>query len=102
MFNATNLTAQEVAQNVQAVLKNHRNALDDISDLYAWSSGITAADLTAIGFVTADAGVLLSAIADAHAEYLIHVTGLPPGTYPQPGSAYVYQSSQSLVIGPTG
>ena len=101
MFNATGLTAATVAQNVIAVLKNHRRALEDVSELYAWSSGIATADLQAIGFSATDAAALLSAIADAHAEYLLYATGLPPSTYPQPARAYVYAATQSGVIGPS-
>lgn len=100
MFNATNLTAAAVAQQVQAILRNHRNALEACHDLFRWSSGLTTADLTAIGFSTADAPVLLAAIADANAEYVLYNTGLPPSTYPQPASSYQYAASQSQVIGP--
>jgi hypothetical protein len=42
----------------------------------------------------------LSAVADAHAEAILHSTGLPPDTYPQPASSYPYAASQSQVIGP--
>lgn len=100
MFNADGKTAAQVTQLVQAVLRNHRAALEQCYDLYRWSSGVAAADLAAIGFAAADAAVLLSAIADANAEYVTYNTGLPPSSYPQPPTAYPYAASQSEVIGP--
>lgn len=100
IFNSSQLTAAVVAGQITQALKNHRAALEVLNDLFAWSSGLSAADLQGIGFSAADATALLSALNDAHAEYLIHTTGLPPGTYPQPASAYVYQASQTQVIGP--
>ena len=76
-----------------------RNALTDIKDLAKWSAAITSTDMaTATGYTTADAGALQTAIADANAIAQIYDTGLPPGTYPQPSSAYVYGASQRLAI----
>lgn len=103
IVNASNMTPQQIIGRAAQALVNHRQALQVLNDLYAWTSGITPADLTAapIGMPAADAQALLTAIADARAEYLIHTTGLPPGTYPQPGSAYVYAASQNALIGPS-
>jgi hypothetical protein len=100
IVNAPNLNAGVVIGNIQQKLIAHRKALADLADLFAWSSGITAADLTGVGVSPDDAPVILSAIADAHAEYLLHTTGLPPATYPQPPQTYVYGASQTQVIGP--
>src|SRR5690348_3829278 len=95
-----NLNAGVIWNQAVAALKEHRRALEVVNDLYAWSSGVSAADLEAAPYSmsASDAAALLSAIADAHAEYLLHTTGLPPGTYPQPSSAYVYAASQNQVI----
>lgn len=100
MFNSTNMTAQSVTQRVQALLRNLHDALDDVQSLYYWSSGLSQADLTAIGFSAADASTILSAISDANAVSQIFRTGLPPATYPQPASAYPYMASQNQVVGP--
>jgi hypothetical protein len=99
MFDTGQSKAQVLA-NVQTKLSQLRAALQDIDDVYSWSSGVSEADLVGLGFTPADADALLSAIQDAHAEHLIHTTGLPPATYPQPASAYIYAASQNAVIGP--
>jgi hypothetical protein len=98
----SNLNAGVIWNNLAAVLKSHRDALTAINSEFSWTSEIGAADLEAAPFnmSAADAAALLTAVNDAHAEYLIHTTGLPPSTYPQPGSAYIYAASQSAVIGP--
>ncbi len=97
-----NLNSAVTWFNIQAALKAHRDALSLINQEYAWVSEISAADLEAAPFnmSAADATALLTAVNDAQAEYLIHTTGLPPGSYPQPSSAYIYQASQAAVIGP--
>lgn len=101
IFNSAQFNAGVIAGNVQQKLIAHRKALADLADLYAWSSGTSAADLQAIGFSAADASALLSAIADAHAESVIHNTGQAPSTYPQvTGTPYPYGASQTTVIGP--
>lgn len=100
MFNSGQLNTGVITGNVQQRLIALRNALQDVSALYDWSSGVAAADLVALGFSAADAATLQSAIADAHALALIYTTGQPPNTYPQAASAYVYASSQRQVIGP--
>lgn len=100
VFNPVQNSSGVIAGNVAQRLLNLRNALDAVQDLYGWSSGLSAADLEAVGFSAADASTLLSAVADAHALAQIYSTGLPPGTYPQPSSAYVYAATQRQVIGP--
>jgi hypothetical protein len=102
IFNAANTNPGVLIANVVQELKNHRAALDALNDRYAWSSGISAADLQAapISMTAADANALLAAIADAHAEYLIHTTGTDP-SHPPAGPAYVYAASQNQVIGAT-
>jgi hypothetical protein len=100
ILNTNNLTQSQIVNNAISLLKQHRGILNDLAGYYAWSSGITAADLEALGLDAATAAGLLSAIADAHAEFQIHNTGLPPASYPQPASAYVYAESQDALIGP--
>lgn len=94
------VTQAVVTQRVQAKLGALRDALNDVADEYKWTSGVSANDLVAIGFSSADANAILSAVADAHAVALIYETGLPPATYPQPASAYPYEASQAAVLGP--
>lgn len=101
IFNAANTNPGLLVAGIQQVLANHRAALEAVNKVYGWSSGISAEDLTAIGIAADDAPKILSAIADAHAEYLLHTTGLPPQSYPQPPSGYVYAASQNAVLGPT-
>ena len=97
MFNSTGLTALQITVNVQNKLAAHRRALEDLADVYAWSSGVAASDLVAIGFSAADAQSLLNAIADAHGEYMIHTTGTDPRNPPAP---YIYAASQNALLGP--
>jgi hypothetical protein len=94
------ITQAMVNQLVTQKLLALRVALHDVIDLYKWTSGLANADLVAIGFASADAGDILSAAADANALAQIDATGLPPSTYPQPASAYVYATSRAAVIGP--
>jgi len=98
---ATGLTAAQILANVQARLLALRQALEAVTDLQEWSSGVTGADMeTATGLSASDAATLQSAIADAAALADIYDSGLPPGSYPQPASAYVYAATQRQVIGP--
>ena len=94
------ITQAQIAQQAQAEFIALREALAAVADFYAWISGVAAADLEALGFSDADAGSLASAAADANALAQIYSTGLPPGSYPQPASAYVYAASQRQIIGP--
>ena len=97
----TGLSQAQVQANIQQKLLNLRNALNDITDLYKWTSSLAVSDLeSAAGLSAADATVYLSAVADANAEAVLHATGAPPDTYPQPSSDYIYSASQSQVIGP--
>lgn len=100
IFNAGNISSGQLTVNLQKLLKQHVLALEALNDLYTASSGWAQADLEAVGFAPADAGAYLSAVSDAHAEYLIHTTGLPPSSYPQPPSDYIYAASQAAVLGP--
>jgi hypothetical protein len=99
MFN-NGMTQGQTLSLVQTKLTNLRAALDVVTDLYGWSSGVAVADLVALGFSSADATTLLSAIADAHALAQIYSTGQPPSTYPQAATTFVYSASQRQVIGP--
>jgi hypothetical protein len=94
------ITQDIVTQRVQATLGALRAALSDVADEYNWTSGVAATDLEALGFTSDGANAILSAVADANALAQIYSTGLPPGTYPQPASAYVYEASQAAVLGP--
>jgi hypothetical protein len=46
--------------------------------------------------------MILSAIADAHALWVIYTTGQAPATYPQVTGPYVFGASQRAIIGPQG
>jgi hypothetical protein len=94
------ITQDQVAQDAQAKFIALRAALNDLEDLYGWASGVAAADLEALGFSSADAGTLLAAINDANAFAQIYSAGLPPGSYPQPASAYAYAGTMRQVMGP--
>lgn len=97
----TGLSKAQILSSIQGKLNNLRAALNDVDDLHTWSSGISAADLIAVGFSSGDANALLSAMADANAMTQIYRTGQPPSVgYPQASSAYIYEASQSQVIGP--
>lgn len=105
IINAENWTAGQIMARVSGALVNHRQAMEVLNSIYAWTSGITAADLEAAppngpGLSVVDANAVLTAVADAHAEYLIHVTGQAPSSYPQVSSPYVYAASQNALIGP--
>jgi hypothetical protein len=94
------ITQSVVTNNAQQKLANLRNALDDCEGMYLWLSAYSSTDLVNMGFSSGDATDILTAFADANALYQIYSTGLPPGTYPQPSSAYVYAASQRVIIGP--
>jgi len=95
-------TQQVIIYQSQAKLAALRNALDDVVNFYLWLTAYANSDLVAAGFSSADASALLAAFADGNALCQIYRTGLPPGTYPQPPSAYVYAASQRTIIGPLG
>ena len=98
---ATGLSQAQVVSLIQQALISHRTSLETVQNIFRWTSGLSVSDMvTATGLSTADATVYLSAIADANAEAQIHFTGLPPGTYPQPASDYVYAATQAQVTGP--
>lgn len=97
---AAGITQAYVTNNAQAKLAALRRALHDVQDMYLWLAAYAVADLVALGFTSADAQDIFTAMADANAVGQIYLTGLPPGTYPQPGSAYVYATSQRVVTGP--
>lgn len=99
VFNPAGMTPAQLIANVQGKLEAHRQDLNRIKDLHDWSSGISSADLVAIGFASQDATDLLSSINDAYGEYLIHTTGSDPN-HPPAGAPYVYAASQNRVLGP--
>jgi hypothetical protein len=96
------IQAGQIAGNATGKLIALRQALRDIDDLYAWSSSVAAADLVAAGVPAADAPMILSAIADAHALWVIYTTGQAPATYPQVTGPYPFGASQRAIIGPQG
>ncbi len=103
IVNAENMTPAQLIQLVSQALVNHRQALNVLNELYKWTSGLSVADLTGapIGMSATNANAILAAVADAHAEYLIHNTGQAPSTYPQVTGPYPYGASQTAVIGPS-
>jgi hypothetical protein len=96
------ITEAYIVSNAQNKLAALRDALIGCEQFYQWLSVYAQSDLQAapISMDTASTGSLFSAFADANALYQIYTTGLPPGTYPQPASAYTYATSQRVVIGP--
>jgi hypothetical protein len=94
------ITQAIVTQQVQAKLGALRDALAGVQDMHNWTAGVAGSDLVALGFSSGGASDILSAVADANALAQIYQTGLPPGTYPQPAAAYVYEASQAAVLGP--
>ena len=101
MFNSENITPQGLIASVSQGLVIVRAAMDVAGDMYAWSSGVSAADLMAVGngsMSSDDANAILSALADAHALNRFYNTGIPDGTYP---SGYIFGASQRIVIGPS-
>lgn len=98
IFNPQPSSQTAITTQVTQKLLALRNALDAIENLYGWTSGLAVADLTPLGFTTADAQSILNAVADANAVAEIYETGLPPSGYPQPASAYVYSASQRVIM----
>jgi hypothetical protein len=98
----TAITYSSILNNAQAKLSALRDALQACDNFNTWLVQNAAADLQAapLNAPSADASAIFSAFADAHALMLIYNTGLPPGSYPQPSSAYVYGTSQRALIGP--
>lgn len=94
------ITQAQVTQLTTQRMQALRDALNDVEDLYGWTSGLADTDLENLGFLAGDADTLLSAVADANAVAQIYSTGLPPGSYPQPSSAYVYAATQRQIMGP--
>lgn len=100
MFNS-GVSASRALNTIEVKLAALRLALRDVADLQAWISGVADADLEAAwNLSAADVATLKSAIADGSAMNDYYNTGQPPGTYPQPASAYAYGASQRQVIGP--
>jgi hypothetical protein len=96
------ITEQYIINNAQAKLSALRDSLTDCEQFYQWLITNAQSDIEAapISMDTASTSALFTAFADANALYQIYSTGLPPGTYPQPASAYTYATSQRVVIGP--
>lgn len=96
------ITEAYVVNNAQTKLAALRDALGDVVNFYDWLSAYAAADLEAapVSMDSVSASALFSAFADANALAQIYLTGLPPSSYPQPASAYVYAASQRVIIGP--
>jgi hypothetical protein len=100
IINASNMTSSQIMSIIQEGLGAHRAALERLQEIYAWTSSITAADLTGapLNMPAADANAILAAVADAHGEYLIHTAGSDPNHPIAP--PYVYAASQTAVLGP--
>jgi hypothetical protein len=91
-----NDTSSSAANKLQAL----RDALNDCAGFYAWIAGVQQSELETLGLAQADAQALQTAFADANALADFYSTGLPPSSYPQPASSYVYGASQRQIIGP--
>lgn len=92
-----------IVNNAQAKLAALQRAIEDVANFYKWLSAYSVADLedaSTINMDAASAQAIFTAFADANALAQINETGLPPASYPQPASAYVYANSQRVVIGP--
>lgn len=100
IFTAGDANVGTIVNRSTQFMINLRDTFEEITDMEAWVSAQSDADLEALGFSAGDLSMLRSALADAAALGLIYTTGLPPGTYPQPSSAYVYATSQRAIIGP--
>jgi hypothetical protein len=97
----TGISQTQCLSTIQGQLKALRDALHTIEELYAWSSGLSQADMeAATGNSPADALVTMSAIADAFAIRQIYNTGQAPANYPQVVNPYPFANSQREVIGP--
>jgi hypothetical protein len=96
------ITEAYVVNNAQNKLEALKSALIDCEQFYLWLSAYAPADLEAapVSMDSVSAQAIFTAFADANALYQIYTTGLPPGTYPQPASAYPYAASQRVIIGP--
>lgn len=96
---ASNLSPQQIFQQIIGALKAHRLALQACNDLYTWASGITAADLEAapLNISAGDATAILNALADVHNEYVNYALGLPAVL---PATGYKYGATQFALTGP--
>jgi hypothetical protein len=97
------ITEQYIVNNAQAKLAALRDALVECEEFYkdvVAPYAVTDLEAAPISMDSVSATAIFSAFADANAMYQIYMTGLPPGTYPQPASAYVYANSSNVVIGP--
>jgi hypothetical protein len=100
-----NVTPTQFIQMATERLLALQRALKGVEEFQTYLAGISSADLQATGtsglsLSEAYANGVKSAFADADAVRQFWETGLPPGTYPQPPSAYVYQASAAPIIGP--
>jgi hypothetical protein len=100
IFTAGNASVDTIVNRATQFMVNLRDTFTEIEDLDNWMVAQSDADLEALGFTAGDLSMLRSALADANALAQICNTGLPPGTYPQPPSAYVYAASMRQIIGP--
>lgn len=97
IINSANMTPASLMQTVGAALKNHRQALQVLEDLYQWISAYAVADFEAapVSMNAPDAQAIFNALTDAHNEYVNNRIGLPV-SLPQTG--YKYGDSQKAVI----
>ena len=100
IFTAGNANVGTIVNRSTQFMINMRDNFEEIIDMFEWVSAQSDGDLEALGFTAGDLSMLRSALADANAMAQIYLTGLPPGTYPQPASAYIYATSMRAIIGP--
>lgn len=94
------IQAQQLLGNVTGDLLDLRNVLARLKERYRWTSSVALSDIEGLGIDLVTAQDLLTAVTDANALAQIYDTGLPPGSYPQPASAYPYGASQRAFLGP--
>lgn len=100
IFSAGNANVGTIVNRSIQLMLTLRETFQEIADLQAWMIAQSTSDLEGLGFSASDLSMLQSALADANAMAQIYTTGLPPSTYPQPASAYVYANSMREIIGP--
>jgi hypothetical protein len=100
IFGPGNANASNISATAIAVATELRAAAVRAVQVHQWMAAISDTELLNAGFTQSDLDMCRSAVADMSAVADILDTGLPPSTYPQPSSAYVYANSMRLIIGP--
>lgn len=98
--NSENMQAAQILNLAINALRNHRQALEVLNDLYRWISAFAPADFEAapINMNATSAQALFNALTDAHNEWVNNQQGLPATL---PATGYQYGASQTALIGPS-